>query len=389
MAVTAAAAPFERASQPARRSSATRELFLTKYFFYQQQRRRQPSSADSLLVKYDNGSDAEAESDAGDESANDETSRPAAAAAIRPAPRRACLNNRDGDNSNSICKEPIKRAEIAAYQRRCQYRLRLDQMIGGVGAADDEAEAPELEPKPKPRRRSCLRQLADKPALASTGCNAGSDNSSFISTHNSTSLESSLAASHQSASCSVANKPPKVQGSLFSERSEPDQQQQPSAKSNYLNPQVGQISPTQSSAVRQPPIEYNYTSQQQRQQQQQQSASTSPSASQNYYPIRRAPSQRHRQVSIEEQLKQLLELEPQTDRKESNATMKKAQQDNNRYGDQQSTSNKRYQSSGISPDDRLMIFMMASRSTSTNSTVERNARILKWMHGCQSSRQRQ
>lgn len=39
----------------------------------------------------------------------------------------------------------------------------------------------------------------------------------------------------------------------------------------------------------------------------------------------------------------------------------------------------------ISPDDRLMIFMLASRSTNTNSTVERNARILKWLNNCKSA----
>lgn len=39
----------------------------------------------------------------------------------------------------------------------------------------------------------------------------------------------------------------------------------------------------------------------------------------------------------------------------------------------------------ISPNDRLMIFMLASRSTNTNSTVERNARILKWLNNCKSA----
>jgi len=43
------------------------------------------------------------------------------------------------------------------------------------------------------------------------------------------------------------------------------------------------------------------------------------------------------------------------------------------------------QASGISPDDRLMIFMLASRSTNINSTVERNARILKWLNKCKDA----
>lgn len=51
----------------------------------------------------------------------------------------------------------------------------------------------------------------------------------------------------------------------------------------------------------------------------------------------------------------------------------------------QQQSSSRHGSSGISPEDRLMIFMLASRRSSSNSAVERNARILKWMHNCKNA----
>lgn len=111
-------------------------------------------------------------------------------------------------------------------------------------------------------------------------------------------------------------------------------------------------------------------------------------------------------LSIEEQIKQLLELnstsidnpdrhstdERETKRTERAAGMKKAESGSKQFGagkNEQSLGNRKYQqSSGVSPDDRFMLFMMASRSASTNSTVERSARIFKWMHNCSSERQR-
>lgn len=55
-----------------------------------------------------------------------------------------------------------------------------------------------------------------------------------------------------------------------------------------------------------------------------------------------------------------------------------------------SSSNKRQMSStssSFSPDERMALFMSASRRTSAaiDSTVERNARILKWLHNCRSA----
>lgn len=120
------------------------------------------------------------------------------------------------------------------------------------------------------------------------------------------------------------------------------------------------------------------------------------------------------QPSIEEQLKRLLDIvevtnsitvnqdnnnnKNQIDNKASRLEMKKssypaccAQQNQNQqtgYHNQSAPSSSSRRTPDISPNDKMMLFMLASRSTNTNSTVERNARVLKWMHGCTSSRQR-
>lgn len=53
------------------------------------------------------------------------------------------------------------------------------------------------------------------------------------------------------------------------------------------------------------------------------------------------------------------------------------------YGNNSRQTKSSYNS--ISPDERFAIFMMASKSTHTNSTVERDARILKWLNNCKSA----
>lgn len=108
-----------------------------------------------------------------------------------------------------------------------------------------------------------------------------------------------------------------------------------------------------------------------------------------------------RQPSIEEQLRRLLDLggteeaskqvsdESARRRQAWIASMKKSSAGTGR---DQYQSNQPAQcghrarpDSSLSPDDRLMIFMLASRSTSINSPVERNARILKWLNNCRSA----
>jgi len=49
-------------------------------------------------------------------------------------------------------------------------------------------------------------------------------------------------------------------------------------------------------------------------------------------------------------------------------------------------SSKYHNHSSLSPDDRMMIFMMASRRAATNSSLEKNARILKWLHNCRDAK---
>lgn len=125
-----------------------------------------------------------------------------------------------------------------------------------------------------------------------------------------------------------------------------------------------------------------------------------------------------RQLSIEEQIKRLLDIEPSeedikrslqqnkqtNDHNNNNNNMKKStmfgggQQQQHQYESynqhqpqqqQQQSGQQRYRQSagsGFSPSDKMMIFMMASRSTQTNSTVERNARILKWLNNCKDAR---
>lgn len=120
----------------------------------------------------------------------------------------------------------------------------------------------------------------------------------------------------------------------------------------------------------------------------------------------------HRSLSVEQQLKQLLSLETSDEREEptreiqiGSGEMKKGNHSYSNGGAKDTPrgsrletfgktakeghhNNQPYQrpgSSDISPDERFMIFMMASRSAATDSTVERNARILKWLNNCKSA----
>lgn len=122
----------------------------------------------------------------------------------------------------------------------------------------------------------------------------------------------------------------------------------------------------------------------------------------------------HRQLSLEEQLRRLLDLAPaQEDQLDSEkaevekhnrsssdnklqprynigSAMKKSSPGKLGVAKEQhpsagQCSHRSRPDANLSPDDRLMIFMLASRSTQTNSTVERNARILKWLNNCRSA----
>ena len=59
-----------------------------------------------------------------------------------------------------------------------------------------------------------------------------------------------------------------------------------------------------------------------------------------------------------------------------------AGRDNRQYSNYKSSSKN---SPSFSPDERLDIFISASKSLHLDSTIERDARIYKWLHNCKNA----
>lgn len=311
---------------PGRRSSATRELYLTKYYFYQQQD--------------------------------------------------TCSNSKTGEE------------DVERYETSCVKRSELETPDNGAKVLGKQQQqqcdrdrvcsqhkhlrlAAELELSCKlDRLRQYRRQVSQ--------VGANSDNSSLVSTSSVSPYSSNSTSQQRSSDQQVFSAASRCLSSSSNQRD----QSQATSQANQTN-QTNQVSQT------------NQTSNQASPEVGQCSLRAKLERRRNSSPNLEQPA---RSVSIEEQLRRLLEIAPaneQIQRKEEAhsalrwhqqvASMKKSGGGGANW--EQSRQQQQRQQSAISPDDRLMIFMLASRSTSTstNSNVERNARILKWLNNCKSA----
>lgn len=413
---------------PGRRSSATRELYLTKYYFYQHQTSLKTSDYDSVLDNNDEDDD-DHDADHGDCDGD-------------------AFDRCDLENYH-LLKQQQQQAKLACCVSQLSepryadnepapapLQLELHGQVSGRQVASlslqqaplvQQPNSPPIVAVPSATNRN-QKRAAPTTAIRGNVFNdtnnkspSQSDNSSLVSQSTTTVSPSSLksqlqrqpglpSSSSQDERCSIHHQislassgvAATLSGICASSKS--SERQQPNIINHHFNngyrslqvrldlQRRNSIPDCESTSANHHHHYHHYHLQQQQQQQQE------------------------KRPSIEEQLKRLLEIDtvsPSNNNREdlnqlgkikdrkplksapSNYSLLSEMKKNSPIGGGGNSKDQAYSNNnnnthqqgrpGISPDDRLMIFMLASRSTNTNSTVERNARILKWLNNCRSA----
>lgn len=400
----------QEATGTSRRSSAARELYLTKYYFYQEASLK-TSDYDSVLDNYDDYDDADDDCDG------------------------------DGFDRADVENYHLKQQQ----QQQRQVKLSCVSRLSEPRYADNDPLAPlQLELAQPARQHRNIRQpgspapqpapltaTRNQPRVAPSNSPNQSDNSSLISQSTTT-----VSPSSPSENCKLTTKP--QQGQLQCQQ---HQSGLPASSCDLKGCSIHQISLAKSPAITGEVSRVDATKTcasskpfEQRQHFHHQHPGNLSHFHNGYRSLQErfdlqrknsiqdceliANANQEKRPSIEEQLKRLLEIDStDSDKQQTENNNQETEESRySRFSDRKtlrsttsyhSTSEMKKNSPGgdaanpleqpardsqnrgyrkpRSPNDRLMIFMLASRSTSTNSAVERNARILKWLNNCRDA----